>query len=526
MTRAAPARMTPADEAAFRQRYEEAKARSLLLDHRSRAQLFAELPAVARAEILAQLSVMDRARLLWSWRWWGRPRQFVPDTDHRIALLLAGRGFGKSRACAERVRDRIYRGSQLGAIVGPTLKEIHRYMIGGAYAKAGKGSGILDVFPKHQRPEYKEQKGEIRFHTGAVYYIVTAEVAEWRGGNVDTVWFDEPMKCGQVERETLWDNMELSLRSDCGLPVEVVVSATPTPHPWLRKLIADPACVTTIAPTDENAPNLEPEFLQRLEQRFGGTRKGRQERFAEILVDVEGALFSQAVIEATRWTQPRPPALSRAVVAIDAALSTRKGADATGIVGAGRGEDGDFYPIEAVAMVSKPEEWATAALDMADRIGTRRLVVERFRAGDALIGILRLVAKDRERKTGRVIPYEYVEVSAQESKRARADEIATMHEQGRVHFPAEPLPALEDEITTWDPNLGGPSPNLLDAMVWSAHDLYDGFDGAAEDDAVRLASQAELAAALAKQTGSAADVRGSRSLGGSPRGARSGRVLW
>ncbi|HEY8926584.1 MAG TPA: terminase family protein [Polyangia bacterium] len=473
MSRKPAERLTPAQEADFRERYAVARDRSASLGTLSLAQRFAALPEADRAAILADLGVLDRARLFWFWRWWARPRQIIPDDGHRIALILAGRGFGKSRTMAERVRERVYRGSQVGAFVGPTLKDIHRYMIGGQFSKAGQGSGILDVFPRNQRPEYKEQKGEIHFHTGAVYYIVTAETPEWRGGNVDTVWCDEPMKWGSAEREALWDNMELSLRSDCGLPVEVLVSATPTPHPWIRKLIADPACYAVIGFTDENADNLEPGFIPRLEQRFGAGRKGRQERFAEILVDVEGAMFSQTTIDATRWA--KLPALKRKVVAIDAAISTRRNVDATGIVGQGRGEDDDLYILTARAGKWSPTEWPEYVFKMAEDIGTREIVIERNRGGDVLKGILMLVAKERDRKTGKVTPWKYIEVVAQDGKRARADEVATLHEQERVHFPPQPLAELEDEITTWDPEGNGPSPNLLDAMTWGAHELCGGF---------------------------------------------------
>jgi phage terminase large subunit-like protein len=472
-------RLTPAEEQAFRERYAEARARSAQLGALSLAQRFAALPEPDRAAILADLSVLDRARLFWSWQWWARPKQRVPNDGHRIFLMLAGRGFGKSRTAAERVRERIYRGSRTGALVGPTLKDIHRYMIGGHFAKAGQGSGILDVFPANQRPVYKEQKGEIHFHTGAVYFVVTAETPEWRGGNVDTVWCDEPMKWDAKAREALWDNMELSLRSDCGLAVEVVVSATPTPHPWLRKLVADPACTTLIADTDENAANLEPGFIKRLEQRFGNSRKGRQERRAEILVDVDGAMFSQITIDATRWS--RLPAMRRKVVAIDAAISTRRNVDATGIVAAGRGEDDDLYILAARAGRWGPTEWPGHVFDMAEQVGTREIVIERNRGGDVLKGILLLTARERERKTGRVVPWVFIEVNAQESKRARADEVATMAELGRVHYPPEPLVELEDEVTAWDPDGSGPSPNLLDAKVWAAHDLYDGFAPPAPD---------------------------------------------
>lgn len=462
-------------EARFRVAYEAAKVRSKALEGPSLAERLAALPAANRAEILSGLSNLEKTRLLYHWPLWARPKQLAPEEPHRFWAQLSGRGGGKSRAGAERLRARIYGGARTIAIVGPTLREIKRYMIGGHAGKKGNGSGLLDVFPPHEREQivYNKTEGEIVFHTGAVAYVVSAEDGEYRGGNIDTAWLDEVCKWEAGRRQALWDNIEFSLRSDCGLPVEVIITSTPNAHPFIRNLIADPDCITYLGSSDENRSNLEEDYIARLERKFGRSRKGRQERFGEVLTDIEGALFSQGLINSTRR---RPPRLVRIVVSVDPAISRNNRSDRTAIVAIGIDEEGRLYLLAHVEDKFKPEEWASAALDMYEILGAHAIVGERNRGGDLVRSNVLLVARERARERGLSAPViPYVETQATKSKESRAEELSTIHEQGRLHFPEDPLTELEDQITTWDPRVRGPSPNGLDAAVWGAFELTGGF---------------------------------------------------
>lgn len=464
-------RRDPQSEERFRIAYELAKARSRVLEGPSLAERVARLPTPLRAVILAALTVLDRVRLLHLWTFWARPKQLAPTEPHRIWAYLAGRGSGKSRAGAERIRERVYAGAMAIAIVGPTLRDIARYQIGGR--DPVRGSGLLDVFPRHQRPTWNKQAGEITFHTGAVAYIVTAEEAEYRGGNIDTAWCDEVCKWEPRRRQALWDNIEFSLRSDCGIPVEIIVTSTPNPHRFIKDLVADPDCITYLGKSDENAANLERGFIDRIKRKFGDSRKGRQERGGEILSDVEGALFSQLLIDEHRRSGVK---LRRIVVAIDPAISTKRRNDDTAIVVVGVDDDGELYVLDFAAAKFKPEEWAGVALDFYTEYGAAAVVGERNRGGDLIKSTVQLVHRERCRKSGQVFtPIPFVETQASKSKESRAEELSTLHEQGRLHFPEEPIPALEDEITEWEPGAGGPSPNGLDSLVWGAWHLLDGF---------------------------------------------------
>jgi predicted phage terminase large subunit-like protein len=467
-------RRDPQSEERFRIAYEMAKSRSRALEGPSPAERLARLPPALRAIILAALTILDRVRLLHMWSFWARPKQMAPDEPHRVWAYLAGRGSGKSRAGAERIRQRVYAGAMAIAIVGPTLRDIARYQIGGRDPL--RGSGLLDVFPKHQRPSWNKQAGEITFHTGAVAYIVTAEEAEYRGGNIDTAWCDEVCKWEPRRRQALWDNIEFSLRSDCGIPVEIIVTSTPNPHRFIKDLVADPDCITYLGNSDENASNLEKGYIARIRRKFGDSRKGRQERGGEILTEVEGALFSQALIDAHRRGATK---LVRVVVAIDPAISGKRRSDDTAITVVGIDAEGELYVLDFEADKFKPEEWAAAALDLYRKWSCHAIVAERNRGGDLVKSNVQLVHRERCRAEGKVYtPIPFVETQASKSKESRAEELSTLHEQGRLHFPLTPIPALEDEITEWDPLAGGPSPNGLDSLVWGAWHLCDGFGDA------------------------------------------------
>ena len=145
------------------------------------------------------------------------------------------------------------------------------------------------------------------------------------------------------------------------------MSCTPTPDPWLRALVADPACVTIFAESEENRANLARGTLEDWAATYGNSRRGRQELKGEILDDVEGALFSAVVFDETRWR--KLPVMKRIVVAIDPAISTKRRNDDTAIVAAGRGEDDELYLLAAKSGKWSPEEWATVALEMKEATG-------------------------------------------------------------------------------------------------------------------------------------------------------------
>lgn len=507
------ARRDPEILARFAEAYQRARELSASLAGPSLAEQLVELGArdpSAFAAILDSLPPLDRVCLLYAWAFWARPKQRPAALPkHRILAWIAARGLGKSRAAAERVRERVEAGSMSGAITGPTLDDIERYCIGGMASDAsrrngGRGMvpshlriGILDVFPPHQRPEYDEKGGRVLFHTGAVYYLVSARTPEFRGGNVDTVWFEEASsnKIARSNRVTLLSNAELALRARGPVSPEMIITCTPTPDPWLKELVGDPGCVTILGETEENASNLDEDYQARLKAKFGNSRQGRQEVKGEILGDGEGTQLAATVTNGRRFSLQRIPPMKRIALAIDPAISVLRGTDPTGIVGGGRGVDDELYLFFAREGKWSPREWAEILLDVRVELGAEAIVGERNRGGDLVKSNVQLVAELRAQRLGTIAAVKVVEVhaSSRTSKGGRLEELETLGEQGRVHLPEEGLPEYEDQATTWVADSGMASPNLLDAAGWLAFYLYDGWGEAA-------------GAAAAAQCGIAADM--------------------
>jgi phage terminase large subunit-like protein len=483
-------------EAEYLEQVARARARSAKLEGPSVAERFARLCPADRAAVCDALDPLERARLRWHWPTWARPKQQAPDEAHRVLFWLAGRGFGKSTAGANRLRQRIEAGARSVAIIGPTLQEIERNMLGGSGGATGP-QGLLDVFPPNQRPAYQAHKGIVRFHTGAIGYVVSAEKPEYRGSNLDTVWLDEPAKCRYLA--TMWANVELSTRLPGELALEIVLTGTPLPLQLLREIIADEDTVTVIGSTAENESNLDAKFLRKMRRKLEGTRLGRQELGGEILTDNPDALFFSSILDATRVEEH--PADLRIVVAVDPAIATNAKNDETGILVVGiDDETGDLYVLADLSGKYKPEQWGALVVQAYEEHGAVAVVCERNRGGDLVASNVRAcVERKRGRAAGRAIPI--VEVHATRGKALRAEPVSTLHEQGLLHIVGR-LPELESEVTEWNPKMGGISPNRLDALVWGVWhlaNLGDDDDPAAVDPHAAFvglgAAQDELAGA-------------------------------
>lgn len=459
----------------FERRYQTAIAAardySRTLEGPSLAERFARLPAADRDRILAEFGTMDLARLRHDWALWARPKQ-DPDLSsvpHRVFFLLGGRGSGKTIAAAHRVRRRVEAGARSIAIVGPTLREIERYQIKGE----GGSDGILTVFPPHRRPEYKPHKALVFFHRpicagcpsaegcgGAIAYINSAEDPEFRGPNLDSVWCDEPAKWRYLN--TIWSNIELATRLRSTVPLEIILTGTPRPLQLFRELIADEETVTILMAQSENASNLDAGYVARMQRKYGGTRLGRQEMDGEILTDNPDALFQASVIDATRVEFA--PAMDEVAVAVDPAIATNPENDETGIIAGGRDAAGHIYILADVTSRSKPEKWGADVVATCAQWQCDTVVGERNRGGDLVAANVR-AAKERRHGPMAAKALRIVEVIATRRKEIRAEPVSTLADKGMIHIVGR-MPELEQELTEWNPKIGGVSPNRLDALVW------------------------------------------------------------
>lgn len=383
---------------------------------------------------------------VYDWSLWARPAQLAPPGDWRIWLILAGRGFGKTRSGAEWIRQQVDQGKAGRiALVGATAADVRDTMVEGE-------SGLLRVFPDEQRPRYEPSKRRVTFHTGAIATTYSADEPDrLRGPNHDLAWADEVAAWRYAES---WDQLMFGLR--IGDRPRAVATTTPKPTRLIRNLVERHDTAVTRGSTYDNAQNLSPAFLDEMRSRYEGTRLGRQELDAELLLDAEGALWTRDLLDDARTTTV--PTLSRVVVAIDPAVTSNSGSDETGIIVAGVGVDGHGYVLEDRTIKGSPAEWAAAAVTAYHVHKADRIVAESNQGGDMVSHTLRTVDKN--------VPIRLVHASR--GKRTRAEPVAALYEQGRVHH-AGAFPELEDQLCTWTPD--GASPDRLDALVWALTEL-------------------------------------------------------
>jgi phage terminase large subunit-like protein len=386
---------------------------------------------------------------VYDWSVWARPAQLAPDGDWRIWLILAGRGFGKTRSGAEWVRQQIEAGhAGRIALVGATAADVRDTMIEGE-------SGLLRIFPDETRPRYEPSKRRVTFANGAIATTYSADEPDrLRGPNHDLAWADEVAAWRYPDA---WDQLMFGLR--IGDRPRAVATTTPRPTRLIRGLADRPDCAVTRGSTYDNSANLSPAFLDEMRQRYEGTRLGRQELEAELLLDADGALWTRDMLDDARTTTV--PNLRRIVVAIDPAATATADSDETGIIVAGIDDHGHGYVLEDRSMKGSPAEWASAAVTAHHVHKADRIVAEANQGGDMISHTLRTVDAS--------VPVKLVHASR--GKRTRAEPIAALYEQGRVHH-AGAFPELEDQLCTWTPD--GQSPDRLDALVWALSELMVG----------------------------------------------------
>lgn len=387
------------------------------------------------------------SRLIYDWHLWARDDQLPPGGDWTTWLILAGRGWGKTRTAAEWVRSQVKEGAKRIALVGPTAADVRDTMVEGE-------SGILALFPRRERPIYEPSKRRVTFRNGAIATTFSAEEPDrLRGPQHDCAWSDE--LCAWKYPET-WDQLQFGLR--LGNHPRQVVSTTPRPTKQIRELIADPATAITRGRTLDNAGNLAPKFLATIKAKYEGTRLGRQEMDAEILDDNPGALWQRNLFDAQRITHP--PMMRRIVVAIDPAVTSSDTSDETGIVVAGLGEDGRGYVLDDLTCRETPAAWAKLAIDAYHYYKADRIVAEGNNGGDLIETVMR----------GIEATVSFSRVHARVGKFSRAEPVAALYEQGRISHVGS-LPKLEDECCEYDPTTAKQSPNRMDALVWALTDL-------------------------------------------------------
>lgn len=433
-------------------------------DSLSPAEIVARMPNGERQSFFESLDEDEAAALQWTWRgWWARPKQLLPQFGHwNIWLIMAGRGFGKTRAGAESVRELIMdHGLMRIGLIGRTSADVRDVMIDGE-------SGILNVFPPWFQPTYQPSRRRVVFPNGAMCITYSADQPDQlRGPQHEALWVDEP---AAWRYEDTWNQAQFGLR--LGPYPITIATTTPRPTKLMRRLVADSAptptpgksVVLTQGLTLENRQNLAPAALKFLMERYGGTRLGRQELEAQLLTDTPGALWSLDNIDENRVYEA--PELKRIVVAIDPSAKFDPededvGAE-TGIVVAGIGKDGHGYVLDDASVKGTPGTWGRAAIRAYRESQADRILAEVNNGGDMVEHTVFSVLGPGEERPA------FKQVRASRGKVTRAEPVSALYEKRKVHHVGV-FAELEDQMCTWTP--GDVSPDRMDALVWALTEL-------------------------------------------------------
>ncbi|MEO1796460.1 MAG: terminase family protein [Pseudomonadota bacterium] len=428
-------------------------------DTRSGADLIVSVQREEQEELLRSLTDLELAALPWLWEVWAHDHQLPPDGSWRSWVVLGGRGAGKTRAGAEWIRSEVEGSLPLDpgrsrrvALVAQTYDQAREVMVFGE-------SGILACSPPDRRPEWQATRRRLIWANGAEATCFSASDPEaLRGPQFDCAWVDELAKWPANDA---WENLQLALR--LGDAPRAVVTTTPRNTKKLKTLLETKSTVLTQAPTEANRAYLASSFLEEVRARYAHTRLGRQELDGVMLDDVDGALWTHAMLEDAGFDIR--PELDRVVVAVDPPAGTK--GDACGIIVVGCSMDGPPIDWRCYVLADRtvekgtPLSWAQAAVAAAHDFGADRIVAE-VNQGGAMV----------EQMIRQVDPLiAYSGVHATRAKAARAEPVAALYEQGRVSH-ARGLEMLEEQMCqmTTSGFQGQGSPDRVDALVWALTD--------------------------------------------------------
>lgn len=434
-----------------------------------------EADDVTRFNFLESLSDWEIENFYKDWRVWARDKQLSPEGKWKTWLLLAGRGFGKTRTGVEFVKDEVMSGrARRIALIGQGESDIREVIVEGE-------SGILSVSSAEDRPEYQPSLKRLVWPNGAIAYAYSAEDPEaLRGPQFDLAIFDEPMAVPAEKRQKTIMNLRMGLR--LGRHPRLVYTTTPKPHRWLTDElnkaqryahlpVEERAYVVTRGSTLENRANLPEAFFEAIMDDYDGTTIGRQEIYAEVLGTEEGALWTYELLQRQRflcdetddgeWPTQLLVAFAnscqRVIVAVDPNMSSAsKTAHAAGIIVMGK-RDGRIYVIADRSVKGGPAVWAAQVDKAVKDFDADEVVAEVNQGGDMVSMTLRTYGVN--------IPIR--QVRATRGKQRRAEPVATAYERGDVFH-------LQPVGTTDKP---GPFFKLETQMCG----LHDAFDPTGED---------------------------------------------
>jgi len=404
---------------------------------------------------LQEQSQKKAITLYTKWLKTARPKQIAPHKDFFIWLILAGRGWGKTKTGAQDIA--IYamkHPNVICAVVAPTFGDLRRVCFGGP-------SGLLSIIPSEccdtsfGTNGFASANMEIRLANGSKivgYAAVSPE--RLRGPQFHRAWCDELASWQYPEA---FDQLMFGLR--LGDKPQCLITTTPKPIKILKDLIVRKDVHLTKGNTFENQENLADSALEMMRERYEGTALGRQELYAEILDDVEGALWNNAMIESTRLNKEEERDLQQIIVAVDPAVTTGDNSDETGIMVVGKDRNNEYYVLEDLSGRHTADSWGRIVLNAYYEWEADRIIAEVNNGGD----LVEKVIRDKDSNVS------YRSVRATRGKMLRAEPIAALYEQKRVHHMGI-FADLESQMCSYVGQLK-PSPDRLDALVWGLTEL-------------------------------------------------------
>jgi phage terminase large subunit-like protein len=405
---------------------------------------------VVEAWAQAPPAVRSRAQ----WELLARPEQLTPSGAWNIWLILAGRGWGKTKTGAEDAVDfaQTHPGSRQ-AVIAPTYADARDTCVEGE-------SGILTCVDRSDVEAWNRSLGEFVLRNGSRFKLFSGDEPDrLRGPQHHRAWFDE---LAAFRYRDTWDMAIMGLR--LGDRPQAVVTTTPRPSHLLRELVTRKDVEVTRGSTFDNAANLAPAALEQLRRRYAGTRMGLQELEGQLLAEAEGALWKRDWIEEGRVTHSPTKGYRAKVVALDPAGGGEDG-DEQATCLAGLGLDQHLYVAGSYGVRTTPLEWLKGAILLAhdeDAV----IVVEKNHGGEFLVGLI----EQAMRELGVRRPY--LTVTASKGKLTRAEPVAMLYEQG--HSTGRPIihhitdhPELEDQMCNYQGLPGERSPDRLDALTWA-----------------------------------------------------------
>lgn len=385
-----------------------------------------------------------------------RANQLPPETNWRTWLILSGRGWGKTRTGAEWVVwQAITKPKTRWAVVAPTSADVIDTCFEGE-------SGIISVLERYgifDENAWNRSRNNYILPNGSRIKGFSAEKPDrLRGPQHHGAWCDELAAWAAPET---FDQLQFGLR--LGDHPQVIVTTTPRPTKIVKEILKDPETTITRGSTYENKDNLATSTLITLQNKYENTRLGRQELFGEILDDNPGALWTRVGIESARIKLDEVPPLIRVVVGVDPAVTNTEDSDSTGIVTAGMSADGHYYILADDTLKASPQDWAMRAVKSFEQHKADRIVAETNNGGDLVVHLLQQVKNS--------VPVK--KVTASRGKLVRAEPIAALYEQGRVHHVGY-FGQLEDEMCEYEPGMNMDSPDRMDALVWALTELSEG----------------------------------------------------